>query len=42
VEAQLKEKLTGQPFTYQLAERDALKLIEDARFTPDIPGNIGN
>jgi hypothetical protein len=40
VEAQLKEKLTGQIFSRQLVEQDAFKLIEDAQFTPDIPGSF--
>lgn len=40
VEAQLKEKLTGQLFSSQLVVRDAFQLIEDAQFTPDIPGSF--
>ena len=39
VEAQLKEKLSGQLLSKQL-KQDAFKLIEDARFTPDIPGSF--
>jgi hypothetical protein len=40
VEAQLKEKLTNQPFSYQLVDQDALKLIENTQFTPDTKGSF--
>lgn len=39
LEAQLDSMLKNHPFTYSLAERDALKMIEDARFVP--VSNIG-
>lgn len=40
VEAQLRSRLQGHPFTYQSAGADALALIDATRFVPDTPGTF--
>jgi hypothetical protein len=40
VEAQIRNRLQGQLFTYKAAGPDAIALIDATRFVPDIPGTF--